>query len=279
MSLNPSFRNGIRTDLACERRRADLSVPGVDYEEVTEEGFPVTRLKVCSAAGAKEIGRPEGTYLTVGFPPLFEMEEGERASGAALLAKYMTELLPARNGRPLLVTGLGNAALTADAIGPETVRRIPATAHLDSEGLCLFTPGVTWQSGTEAAALIRGVAKEIGVSGVIVIDALCARSPERLACTVQLCNTGITPGSGIRAPRSAIDRESVGAPVIALGVPTIVSSAALVYHALGRAGADEFPKEFRDLLGEDSFYVCPKSIDEGIENAARLLSQSISLLA
>lgn len=279
MSLNFSRQNEIRTDLACERRRADLSVPGVDYNESEEAGFGVTRLRVSSAEGAKEIGRPEGTYLTVGFPPLFEMEKEESARGAALLAKYLTELLPARNGKPLLVAGLGNAGLTADAIGPETVRRIPATAHLDSEGLCLFTPGVTWQSGTEAAALIRGVANEIGVSGVIVLDALCARSPERLACTVQLCDTGITPGSGIRTPRDAIDRNSVGVPVVAVGVPTIVSSAALVYHALGRAGADEFPREFRDLLGEDNFYVCPKSIDEGIENAARLLSQSISLLA
>ena len=269
----------IRTDLACERRRADPSTPGTNYREYTQSGFTVTALTVTSEEGAREIGKPEGTYLTVTFPPLFEMDETQTEEGAAVIAGYLTALLPPRDSRPILIVGLGNATLTADAVGPLTARQIPATAHCEEGGLLVLTPGVTWQSGTEAASLVHGVVKELDAAAVIAIDALCARSTERLACTVQLADTGITPGSGIRLPRSAIDRETMGVPVIAVGVPTVVSSAALVCEALERAGADEFPPEFLSLVEEDCLYVSPKEIDEGVTNAARLIARSIRLLA
>ena len=270
--------SALRTDLAAERHRADLTTPGVDYRESREGSVGLTRLTITSKEGAREIGKPCGTYLTLTFPALFAMNEDEERHGAQVLTRCLAELLPQEDGHPLLVAGLGNRSLTADAVGPLTAERIPATGHLRDSGICVLTPGVMGQSGTEAGTVIRGVVREIGARAVIVIDALCARSPERLACTVQIANTGLTPGSGIRLPRAAVDAAHIGVPVIAVGVPTIVSSAALVYHALERAGAEEIPDAFAELFRDDHLYVCPKSIDEGIENAARLLALGICRL-
>ncbi len=268
----------LRTDLAAERRRADPDTPGVDFTERREGAIGITRLTVKSDEGAREIGKPCGTYLTLAFPPLFEMDEDTERRAGEIIARQLAALLPQENGRPLLIAGLGNRALTADAIGPATAEKIPATGHLRDSGICVLTPGVTGQSGTEAGTLIRGAARELNARAVIVIDALCARSSERLACTVQICDTGLTPGSGIRLPRGAVNRETIGVPVIAVGVPTIVSSAALVYDALQQAGADEIPEAFTDLFRDTTLYVCPKCIDEGVENAARLLADGISRL-
>ncbi len=268
----------LRTDLAAERRRADPDTPGVDFTERREGAIGLTRLTVKSDEGAREIGKPCGTYLTLAFPALFEMDEDTERRAGEIIARQLAALLPQENGRPLLIAGLGNRALTADAIGPATAEKIPATGHLRDSGICVLTPGVTGQSGTEAGTLIRGAARELNARAVIVIDALCARSSQRLACTVQICDTGLTPGSGIRLPRGAVNRETVGVPVIAVGVPTIVSSAALVYDALQQAGADEIPEAFTDLFRDTTLYVCPKCIDEGVENAARLLADGISRL-
>lgn len=268
----------LRTDLAAERRRADPTSEGVAYEEERDGVITLTRVTVTSDEGAREIGKPRGRYLTLALPPLFAMEETDAERAVRRLADCLHELLPKENGRPLLVAGLGNRALTADAIGPLAADKTPATAHLRADGLCVVVPGVTGQSGTEASALVRGAAREVNARAVIAIDALCARSPERLVCTIQLSDTGLTPGSGIRAPRTALDEESVGVPVIALGVPTVVSSAALVCDALRRAGADEIPNAFSRLIEEDALYVSPKSIDEGIENGAALIGMALARL-
>lgn len=268
----------LRTDLAAERRRANPDTPGVDFTERREGVIGITRLTVTGEEGAREIGKPCGTYLTLAFPALFDIGDGEARHAGEVIARHLSELLPQENGRPLLVAGLGNRGLTADAVGPATTEKITATGHLRDSGICVLTPGVTGQSGTEAGRLIRGAARELNARAVIVIDALCARSSERLACTIQICDTGLTPGSGIRLPRGAVNRETVGVPVIAVGVPTIVSSAALVYDALEMAGADEIPEAFTDLFRDTTLYVCPKCIDEGVENAARLLADGISRL-
>ena len=272
------IERALRTDLAAERRRADPETPGVNFEERREGTINITHLRVTSEEGAREIGKPCGTYLTLSFPALFEMNGDEERRAADVLARSLSSLLPQENGHPLLVVGLGNRALTADAIGPATTEKIPATGHLRDSGICVLTPGVMGQSGAEAGTLIRGVARELGARAVIVIDALCARSPERLACTVQISDTGLTPGSGIRLPRAAVNPQTVGVPVVAIGVPTIVSSAALVFDALSRAGADEIPEAFMNLFRDDTLYVCPKNIDEGIESAACLIAEGICRL-
>lgn len=265
----------LHTDLAAERRRADPETPGIDYRERREGSIGITHLTVTSDEGAREIGKPRGTYLTLTFPALFAMNDDEERRGAEILSRCLSELLPHENGHPLLVAGLGNRDLTADAIGPLAAGQVTATGHLRDSGICILTPGVIGQSGSEAGNLIRGVARELGARAVIVIDALCARSTERLACTVQICDTGITPGSGIRLPRAAVNADTIGVPIIAVGVPTIVSSASLVFDALIRAGADEIPESFVQMFRDDDLYVCPKCIDEGVENAARLIAKGI----
>lgn len=268
----------LRTDLAAERHRANLSTAGVAYEEERDGVVTLTRVTITSDEGAREIGKPCGRYLTLALPPLFAMEKKDAERAIEHLADCLHELLPKESGHPLLIAGLGNRALTADAIGPLTADKTLATAHLRANGLCIIVPGVTGQSGTEASALVRGAAKEVNARGVVAIDALCARSPERLVCTIQLSDTGLTPGSGIRAPRTAIDEANIGVPVIALGVPTVISSAALVCDALLQAGADEIPDAFSRLIEEDALYVSPKNIDEGIENGAALISRALARL-
>lgn len=278
MKLYRWKEENIRTDLACERRRADTDLPGVSYREEGGDPFPVSRLCITERAGAEAIGRPCGTYLTLTCPPLFAVAPEDEEAGAAQLSELIGSLLPERGGC-LLVVGLGNGNLTPDAVGPRVTERIPASAHELAGGICLLTPGVTEMSGVEAARAVRGWVREIRPRAVIAVDALCARSTERLARTVQITDTGIVPGGGIRNARTPLTREEMGCPVIAVGVPTIVSSAALVCDALEAAGAEDIPESFRRLIAQEDDFVVPKDIDAAVCGAADLIAGAIERLA
>ena len=263
-----------RTDLALERHRADLSVEGTELTERRQGELTVTRLSVTTEAAAREIERPMGRYTTVAFPdPLHLDERGERelASLLALELSTLTESLickGVRQGRRVLLVGLGNRALTADAIGPMTVERIGATGHLervDPECLkalgcaSLFCniPGVLADSGLEAADTVHLLARRLSPDLVIAVDALAARDAERLCSTVQLSDSGIAPGSGIGNRRPGITREVLGVPVVAIGVPTVIDAAML--------GAE------REL----PLFVTVKDIDARLRRLAPILARAL----
>ena len=280
-----------RTDLAAERRRADLSLPGTDFREETEGRFTVTRITVGDAVSARAIGKPIGRYLTVAFPPQEELTDGERENLLSILIREIGSVLPRTpSGRTptVLIAGLGNRAIASDAVGPQTVGRITATAHLAERDPELFrdlgchavatvAPGVLADTGMESSEILFGVCRSLRPDYVLAIDSLAARSADRLMTTVQISDAGICPGAGIGNVRRAIDRQSLGVPVISLGVPTVVEAGTLVADALARAGV---PEEDQDALRDrrDRFYVTPKDVDLSVGRISRLLSDALSAL-
>lgn len=185
------------------------------------------------------------------------------------------------------MAGLGNRFITPDSIGPRTADLVTVTNHARGEAhlfsllgcarVSAFSPGVLGQTGFEAASLITEAAKAADADAILAVDALAARSTARLAATIQISDTGIRPGSGIGNCRTAITREKVGIPVIALGVPTVVDSATLVWDALEQAGIRDPSRELRQVLDNDrSFIVSPKESDVIADTVAELLSGAIN---
>lgn len=281
-----------RSDLACEAAVGDIGRErGVRYREEHTSFCRIERLAILNEACARKMGKPRGRYVTLHSRPIWNLGEEEREEAVSLLVKELRAMCLPKEGISerfgVLVVGLGNAEITADAVGPQTVHRLTVTRHLHEHDLEIFrllgrcqlsaiAPGVLGQTGMEAADLIRGAVEAVRPDVVLAIDALAARATERLAATVQLTDTGIAPGSGIGNRRRAIDRESVGAPVIALGIPTVVDSATLICDALHRAGITEMSERLREVLENNRrFYVSPKESDCITVQTAALLADAI----
>lgn len=282
-----------RTDLACESRAVNGNLPGTICRRHEKYGLEITDLLIQNEEGAQHTGQCIGRYTTIACPPIRYWEEEQIDNTAsvlgALLRDYAREILdtPATSAVKVLIAGLGNRDITADAVGPRTADKITVTGHLrdDDEifekvGCCrIFAmhPGVQGQTGIEAARLIQSAVVTLQPNIVVVVDALSARSTSRLAATIQITDTGIRPGSGIGSHLEEINRVTVGCPVIAVGVPTIVDSSTLVYDALERAGVKEISEPLRDILqNEKSFFVSPRDSDILIEEISTVLSKGIN---
>lgn len=285
----------IRSDLALEGASGEnRRVGGTEWSQKRIGDLQKTRLRICTEEGARALGKPCGTYLTLecrGLDRLAESEERELVRELSAELRDMAERVCRRRvdgSFSLLVAGLGNAALTADSIGPRIASALTATRHLalceqelyrslGCSSLATLSPGVLGETGIETACLLRSAVSCIRPDLVLAVDALAARGCERLGRTVQLSDAGIEPGSGVGNRRSAITEETVGVPVLALGVPTVVSSATLVWDALERAGLDpEIPALSRVLRDGEGFFVSPKECDLLVACAADLLARAIS---
>ena len=265
------------TDLACERRRADLNLKGVEYKKEVTAGGTWERIKITSLEGAAEIGRPMGIYDTYELPRM-DMLDSEALSVAkdeiANELAYIfnkSDIFPGR----MLIAGLGNAALTPDSVGVESAKRTKPTLHisefdkpyftsLSCSEIAVCTPGVNATSGIDASVTIKALCKELQPDAVIAVDALASRSVERLGSTVQICNTGICPGSGLGNARTRIDKESIGVPVISIGVPTVIDSRIFA------------PASIATLDGYPAMFVAPKEINEIVNAAAEIISGGIN---
>ena len=284
----------IRTDLACEmleKKQTKQTGAGVRTEE--HNGGKITRLHLKNEDVAKECGKPCGKYLTIDCGRLHLLPRRSQMATERLLARELRAMSMQATGKTIddsfcvLVAGLGNASLTADAIGPATVAQLTATRHLREEevgvyrslkcsALAAFSPGVLGQTGIETQEIIKGVVRAVQPDLLIAVDALAARSCARLSSTVQLCDTGISPGSGVGNHRSELSKKTLGVPVIAMGVPTVVHSATLVYDALFEAGIEEIDHRLKSILeDQNGFFVSPKESDLITESFARLLSNAI----
>ena len=273
----------IRTDLAAEAR--DLwresagettRLKGVAAREEQAEGMTVTRVEILDQEGARALGKPEGTYLTLDVSPLWRREEDAFPRAVRAVAALLGPLLPEEG--PVLAAGLGNQALTPDALGPRSLDHLLVTRHL-GEALPQLRPvaglgaGVLGTTGMEVAEWVRGAAEQVGPAAVIVVDALAARDLERLCATVQIADTGLVPGSGVGNHRMALNRETLGVPVISVGVPTVVDAETIARDLLGEAGA--VPKA---LNGRGRrFFVTPESIDQKIRDLSKVLGYGINL--
>jgi spore protease len=251
-------------------------------------------LRIETAEAGRRLGRPVGEYITLHCGKLWKMERTAEAALEEELASQVVRLVEREMGRrvmhdiSVLVVGLGNRAITADALGPTAVDRLLVTRHLREQEPDIFrkmeccavsalAPGVLGQTGMEVADVIAGAVRRAHTDVVIAIDALAARDCDRLAATVQLSDTGISPGSGIGNDRGALTRESLGLPVIALGIPTVVDSSTLVWDALCRAGIHQVSGRLNEILENGRrFYVSPKEADLINERTACLVARALN---
>lgn len=281
-----------RTDLACESIGAkETDADGTSTSEYSICGIEISELRVNSGAGERATGRKTGRYITLHCRSIDTLEPDEEEAVTEALSQLIKNLCeylckkPVDRNTKVLIAGLGNRFITADAIGPRTADKTAVTAHmsecdffqsLDCSAVSAVHPGVMGQTGIEAAALIKGAAEYAKPDVVIAVDALCARSAKRLAATIQLSDTGIEPGSGIGNRRCAVNRETVGCPVIALGVPTIVDSATLVFDSLEAAGVDISSGLDEVINSQRSFFVSPRNSDVICDSISDILSSAIN---
>ena len=274
-----------RTDLAVEarelyRERAGetTKLRGVRARERQRRGFPVTRVDILDQEGAEALGKPVGSYRTVDLSPYFAHRSGQFLPAVKALSEELGELLPEEG--PVFVAGLGNRAMTPDAVGPLAVEHLLITRHL-KEILPDFRPtsaaaaGVLGTTGLESAEWVRGLSQASECAAVVVIDALAARSLQRLCTTIQLSRRGIIPGSGVGNRGLALNEELLGVPVISVGVPTVVDARTL---ALDLLGGGEDTEEPAALAGKGaSLFVTPKDVDAQVREIGKILGYGISL--
>ena len=272
-----------RTDLALERHeilnKSDLS--GVLTETEEEENIRISRMTIKSREAEKKLLKPKGRYITLEIPSF--LNDAEIFDNKLnLLSKEISSVLPSENGE-VLVVGLGNEQITADALGPKTSSLILATRHISSEiasslgfdklrSVASLAPGVLGRTGIETGEIIRGITDRIKPQAVIVVDALASRSIKRLGTTVQISDTGICPGSGVGNNRKRLDETTLGVKVISIGVPTVVDGETLVYDLTDRKKT----KSFSALPESKNVVVTPKEIDLLIDRASKLISMAIN---
>ena len=274
----------IRTDLAAEAHQLwqesagkTTRLPGVLAREEELEGFPLTRVEVLDGEGEAALGKPRGVYLTLDVSALWRREGDVFRRTVRAVAALMEPLLPEEG--PVLAAGLGNPAMTPDALGPRTLDHLLVTRHL-GEALPGFRSvsgigaGVLGTTGMEAAEWIRGAADWVKPAAVVVVDALAARSLDRLCSSIQISDTGLIPGSGVGNHRMALNREGLGLPVVSIGVPTVVSVETAAKDLVARSGGDE--KQVSGLAGQGLF-VTPDSIDYKIRELAKAVGYGLDL--
>ena len=291
----------IRTDLATELRtehlkefckEKDEQINGIDYSEETVDSFYCNTIRVTNREGSEIIGKEIGTYVTVRSGAIWRSPSKDFYCCTELLAKKIKMLsseLGYHSGT-VLVCGLGNREITPDSIGPNCARHIIVTSHLKKLNPRLYqdmevgdvaslSPGVLGQTGMESAKLIEAAVNVIKPTLVIAVDALAAREIENLATTVQLCDTGVSPGSGVGNQRNEISYKTLGIPVICIGVPTVVDTATLVFDALDRSGLAEDSSTANAVLKslqQDRYFVSPKEMDKIAEELSTLIAYAIN---
>ncbi len=277
-----------RTDLAEEARELwresageTTKLAGVKAREHRREGCAVTRVDILDGTGAEALGKPVGRYVTLDFRPLRPRGDGFSRAVTAL-GEELRELLPEEG--TVLVAGLGNRAMTPDALGPLALEHLLVTRHLRAamprefsgfRSVAACAADVLGRTGVESAETVEALAERVHPAAVIVIDALASRRTERLCATVQLSDSGIVPGSGVGNHRHPLNRETLGVPVIAVGVPTVVDGATLAADLLEEAGITDFD-EARLRQRSGSITVTPRDIDQQVREMAKVIGYGLN---
>lgn len=313
----------IRTDLAMEQKERfesdHVEVSGVVLEEEYDEEkeIKITTVRIETENGAKAMGKPVGTYLTLEAPNMAAADEGYHReiseTLAGFLEKYMKDTEENQEkGYSVLVVGLGNREVTPDALGPYVVDQLNVTRHIVQEYgryavgkggsriVSTIVPGVMAQTGMESAEIIRGIVNETTPDLIMVIDALAARSTKRLNRTIQISDAGIHPGAGVGNHRSEITKDTMGIPVIAIGVPTVVDAATIVNDTMenfitaletsetlkgvgvvlqGYNSAEKY-ELVKELIAPhlNGMFVTPKDIDDTVRRISYTISEAMNML-
>ena len=278
-----------RTDLALEAHELfqesaekTTRLEGVRAVRRRKEGYSTTRVEILNAAGAKALGKSIGAYMTLDFSSFWQRKPAFFERAVRLLGAELKELIP--DAGSALVIGLGNAAMTPDAVGPRTVDHVLITRHLLSamprqfagfRPVAAFRTGVLGTTGVESAEAVRALVRETKPDFIIAVDALAARRINRVCTTVQLSNTGIVPGSGVGNHRLALTEKTLGVPVIAVGVPTVVEAATLAADLLEEAGVTELDE--KKLQGKNrAMMVTTRDIDARVHDLSKVLGYGIN---
>jgi spore protease len=306
---------GIRTDLAIEAREFynkqenKGDIPGVEVDTDKTDNYTVTRVRVVEDVGARIIGKPKGNYITIEVPKLRENDKDLHDTAGKVLADEVAGLVDLSDQSVIMVVGLGNWNVTPDALGPRVVEHLLVTRHIKEyvpdqidEGVrsvCAIAPGVLGITGIETSEIIKGIVDKVKPDLVIAIDALASRKMERISTTIQLADTGINPGSGVGNNRKELSRESMGVPVVAIGVPTVVDAATMASDTIDMVVdtlMNESPKngEFYSMLKNmdktekyklinevispciGNLMVTPKEIDRLIDDIAVIIANGLN---
>ncbi|MBE3580744.1 MAG: GPR endopeptidase [Thermoanaerobacteraceae bacterium] len=292
---------GIASDLAMEahallRGATRQEVPGVKEEKESHPEAQVSIITIFNEAGSRALGKPQGTYITIEAPSLLVADPPAHEAVARLLAQKLSFLLTSLEvglTDPVLVVGLGNWQATPDSLGPKVVGDFTVTRHLfkyvpqslppGSRPVSALAPGVLGTTGIETAEIIRGVVDRTQPKAVIAIDALAATDLRRIGTSIQITDTGISPGSGLGKQRTAINRQTMGVPVVAIGIPTVVPAAIIIYEALSQAGSTILPAADGSQLVQrilqpfgGNLTVTPKEIDDLIGNLAWVVGAALN---
>ena len=294
----------VRTDLALEAKEgikeSEEGIRGVRVEESYDEEneIRVTKVIIETKNGAKAMGKPMGTYVTLEAPGMVEPEENYHQEISSELSRQLKDIIPnVDKEQSVLIVGLGNRDVTADALGPNVADNLLITRHVVKEyGKAAYNksrmnmvssivPGVMAKTGMESAEIIKGVVEQTKPTVIIVVDALAARSTKRLNRTIQITNTGIQPGSGVGNHRNALTEESLGVPVIAIGIPTVVDAATIVGDALEKLLEDDGDpvnaryreKQKLHFAELNNMYMTGKDIDAVIKRVSYTVSEGINI--
>ena len=304
-----------RTDLADERNeiyrkanKMESNIPGIETEEEpVNESIKETRVKITNEEAQKAIGKPIGTYITIDVKNIKIAREEEIQKASEVLTKELKEMLGkhVQAKDDILVVGLGNIYVTPDALGPKVINEIDVTRHLihylpqyvdeNTRPVSAVSPGVLGTTGIETMEILKGIIDNIKPKLVIVIDSLASRSMERISSTIQLADTGIVPGAGVGNTRKELSEATLGIPVIALGIPTVVETAVVVNDCLDvfisklqeEAKSNDYLNQLKEednyeeikeslMPKELNFIVTPKEIDTLIENMKDIVARGIN---
>lgn len=306
----------IRTDLAVEMRdlykkESGREVPGVKVDVDNEDdGINITTVVVENIEGSKIMGKDMGNYITIDAPGIKHYDADFHDALSKSMAKQLTKVIDINKDQTTLVVGLGNWNVTPDSLGPKVISKLMITRHLKKympdqieEGIspvCAVSPGVLGLTGIETAEIIQGIVEKVKPDSVIVIDALASRKMERVATTIQIGDTGINPGSGVGNKRMGLTKDTLGIPVIAIGVPTVVDAATMAndtidfmidslieqskdnegfYKMLKSVNKDEKYSMIREILNPyvGNLIVTPKEIDALIEDISKIIANGINI--
>ena len=278
-----------RTDLALEAREIwqesaekTTRLAGVKATKQRQEGYPVTRVDILDGRGEAALGKPQGSYLTIDLTTFWQRKADFFERAVRAVGSQLKELLP--DDGPALIVGLGNGAMTPDAVGPLAADSVLVTRHLIAampkhfsgfRPVAVFRTGVLGTTGVESAEAVRGLVAQVEPSLVIAVDALASRRVGRVCTTVQLSDTGIIPGSGVGNHRAALNQETLGVPVFSIGIPTVVDAATLAADLLEEAGITEIDEE--KLRGsQQNLLVTPRDIDAQVRDLSKVVGYGIN---
>ena len=280
-----------RTDLAVEAQeiwqesaQETTALKGVDAKERKSHGYDVTEVRILDESGANALQKPMGTYITVELGALLRREEDAFGRGVSAIMDALMPLLQLTQDETILVVGLGNRAITPDAVGPLVAKHTLATHHLvervpehfgNMRRVTVVQTGVLGTTGMESAEMVRAIVEQLRPDRIIAVDALASRKLSRICRTVQLSDTGIVPGSGIGNSRAGLNRETLGVPVIAVGVPTVVDAGTLVADLLEESGKGSVPPEQFSSVG-GGMIVTPKEIDTQVADLSKLIGYALN---